>query len=71
MVLIEMDIGNFLESPAVGYWLMKSEPEECSVDDALTAPNATVPWVSCGQVILPHAYQIFKLVDENRAAGRR
>ena len=27
------------------YWLMKSEPEECSVDDALAAPNATVPWV--------------------------
>ncbi len=26
------------------YWLMKSEPEECSVDDALAAPNATVPW---------------------------
>src|SRR5688572_32096250 len=27
------------------YWLMKSEPEECSVDDALTAKNSTVPWV--------------------------
>ena len=27
------------------YWLMKSEPEECSVDDALAAPGATVPWV--------------------------
>lgn len=27
------------------YWLMKSEPEECSMDDALAAPNATVPWV--------------------------
>lgn len=27
------------------YWLMKSEPEECSVDDALAAPRATVPWV--------------------------
>lgn len=26
------------------YWLMKSEPEECSIDDALAAPNATVPW---------------------------
>lgn len=24
---------------------MKSEPTECSVDDALAAPNATVPWV--------------------------
>ena len=26
------------------YWLMKSEPKECSVDDALAAPAATVPW---------------------------
>jgi predicted RNA-binding protein with PUA-like domain len=23
---------------------MKSEPEECSIDDALMAPKATVPW---------------------------
>jgi predicted RNA-binding protein with PUA-like domain len=27
-----------------GYWLMKSEPDECSIDDALAAPKATVPW---------------------------
>ena len=26
------------------YWLMKSEPEECSIDDALAAPKHTVPW---------------------------
>jgi len=26
------------------YWLMKSEPNECSIDDALAAPHATVPW---------------------------
>jgi predicted RNA-binding protein with PUA-like domain len=26
------------------YWLMKSEPDEVSVDDALAAPDATVPW---------------------------
>jgi predicted RNA-binding protein with PUA-like domain len=26
------------------YWLMKSEPDECSIDDALAAPNATVSW---------------------------
>lgn len=26
------------------FWLMKSEPEECSIDDALAAPGATVPW---------------------------
>jgi predicted RNA-binding protein with PUA-like domain len=29
----------------MNYWLMKSEPEECSVDDVLAAPDATVPWV--------------------------
>ena len=28
----------------MNYWLMKSEPAECSVDDALAAPDATVPW---------------------------
>jgi predicted RNA-binding protein with PUA-like domain len=26
------------------YWLMKSEPGEVSVDDALAAPKSTVPW---------------------------
>ena len=29
----------------MNYWLMKSEPAECSVEDALAAPGATVPWV--------------------------
>ncbi len=28
----------------MNFWLMKSEPDECSVDDALAAPRATVPW---------------------------
>jgi predicted RNA-binding protein with PUA-like domain len=28
----------------MNYWLMKSEPDEVSVDDALAAPHATVPW---------------------------
>ena len=27
------------------YWLMKSEPQECSIDDALAAPKQTVPWI--------------------------
>ena len=27
------------------YWLMKSEPGECSIDDAAAAPKSTVPWV--------------------------
>ena len=26
------------------YWLMKSEPDECSIDDLLAAKNKTVPW---------------------------
>ena len=26
------------------YWLMKSEPDDCSIDDALAAPAATVAW---------------------------
>ena len=29
---------------AANYWLMKSEPEEVSIDDALAAPGQTVPW---------------------------
>jgi predicted RNA-binding protein with PUA-like domain len=28
----------------MNYWLMKSEPAEVSVDDALAAPKSTVPW---------------------------
>jgi predicted RNA-binding protein with PUA-like domain len=28
----------------MNHWLMKSEPDEVSVDDALAAPGATVPW---------------------------
>ena len=31
-------------APMTQYWLMKSEPDECSIDDALAAPGATVPW---------------------------
>ncbi|MGV3494699.1 MAG: EVE domain-containing protein [Ramlibacter sp.] len=28
----------------MNHWLMKSEPDEVSVDDALAAPKSTVPW---------------------------
>ena len=28
----------------MNYWLMKSEPDECSIDTALAALNKTVPW---------------------------
>jgi predicted RNA-binding protein with PUA-like domain len=27
------------------YWLMKSEPDECSIDDLAAAPRKTVPWI--------------------------
>jgi predicted RNA-binding protein with PUA-like domain len=26
------------------YWLMKSEPDECSIDDVLAAPERITPW---------------------------
>jgi predicted RNA-binding protein with PUA-like domain len=26
------------------FWLMKSEPDECSIDDALAAPRRLTPW---------------------------
>ena len=28
----------------MAYWLMKSEPSECSIDDLAAAPRQTVPW---------------------------
>ena len=28
----------------MAFWLMKSEPEECSIDDLARAPRQTVPW---------------------------
>src|SRR5690606_33652189 len=30
--------------PGQSFWLMKSEPDECSFDDALAAPGRIVPW---------------------------
>ena len=29
----------------MNYWLMKSEPADCSIDDTLAAPSKTVSWV--------------------------
>ena len=28
----------------MNHWLMKSEPDECSIDDALAAPKRLTPW---------------------------
>ena len=32
------------ERPIVKYWLMKSEPDECSIDDVLAARGRLTPW---------------------------
>jgi len=29
----------------MAFWLMKSEPSECSIDDVAAEPTQTVPWV--------------------------
>jgi len=29
---------------AIHYWLMKSEPDDCAIDDALAAPGGVVAW---------------------------
>jgi predicted RNA-binding protein with PUA-like domain len=29
----------------LNYWLMKSEPDECSIDDLAAAPAQTLPWI--------------------------
>ena len=31
--------------PPAQFWLMKSEPSECSIDDLAAAPGQTVPWI--------------------------
>ncbi|HPA90093.1 MAG TPA: EVE domain-containing protein [Quisquiliibacterium sp.] len=36
--------GTALMPDRTGFWLMKSEPDECSIDDALAAPDRTVAW---------------------------
>jgi len=28
----------------MAYWLMKSEPQECSIDDLADMPSQTIPW---------------------------
>lgn len=40
-----MDTFATLPGPPLNYWLMKSEPDECSIDDLVAAPQATVPWI--------------------------
>lgn len=45
------------------YWLMKSEPDECSIDDALAAPEATVPWTGV------RSYQARNFMRDAMAVG--
>ena len=45
------------------YWLMKSEPDECSIDDALAAPDATVPWTGV------HNYQARNFMRDDMQVG--
>src|SRR5690348_6025976 len=35
---------SFVGATPMRYWLMKSEPSECSIDDVASAPKKTVPW---------------------------
>ncbi len=34
-----------LSPPPLRYWLMKSEPADCSIDDLAARPQQPVPWV--------------------------
>jgi len=34
-----------LPDRALNYWLMKSEPDECSIDDLASAPGQCLPWI--------------------------
>src|SRR5437667_7259321 len=36
--------GGHLTLTPMAYWLMKSEPSECSIDDLVRAPSHRVPW---------------------------
>src|ERR1700716_3616660 len=37
--------GGHLIRMTMNYWLMKSEPSECSIDDLAKAPRKIIPWV--------------------------
>lgn len=39
-----MDTLIFEPHSALNYWLMKSEPAECSIDDLAAAPGQSLPW---------------------------
>jgi predicted RNA-binding protein with PUA-like domain len=47
----------------IRHWLMKSEPGECSIDDALAAPGRVVPWTGVRN------YQARNLLRDELAIG--
>lgn len=47
------------------YWLMKSEPDDCSIDDALNAKRRIVPWTGVRN------YQARNFMRDDMQAGDR
>jgi predicted RNA-binding protein with PUA-like domain len=45
------------------YWLMKSEPADCSIDDLVAHPTQPVPWVGVRN------YQARNFMRDNMSAG--
>jgi len=45
------------------YWLMKSEPDECSIDDLAAAPAHTLPWTGV------RSYQARNFMRDDFALG--
>src|SRR6476646_8426208 len=45
------------------YWLMKSEPDECSIDDVLAARGRTTPWSGVRN------YQASNLIRKHMSVG--
>ncbi|MBG9387058.1 EVE domain-containing protein [Caenimonas aquaedulcis] len=49
---------------AKNYWLMKSEPEEVSVDDAIAAPQSTVAWTGVRNYLARNYMRDLMRVDD-------
>ncbi len=47
----------------MNHWLMKSEPDECSIDDALAAPGRGTPWTGV------RSYQARNFMRDQMRAG--
>ena len=40
------------------YWLMKSEPDECSISDVANAPGHRVPWIGVSDPAQPSGLHV-------------